>query len=251
MIGNGGVFELGADGALTGEGTRRYTGHAAETLREQLVNRDERGQRAFLSRQLNTIFRLPGAETSASASTPESAAKAEESPDLPAGLPVTITRISGVDDPEAPIEISYQLHLPGFAVVTAGRIIFRSDVFRLNAGTPFTASTRKLNVSFPYAWEELDVAAIKLPPGCTPEFTEIPPSRPDKNLYYSTQLRYDMGQQQLKLRREFASSAVSFPVADYAGLKAWYDEMVRGDQQEVVLTKTAAPASAEATPSMH
>ena len=153
MICNGGAFELTAEGALSVEGTRRYTGHAAETLRAELINRDERGRRALLTRQLSAIFRLPGAETAAEAPAEGAEAKPEEGLDVPAGLPVTVTKVSGVDDPEAPIEANYRLRIPGFAVTTAGRIIFRADVFRLNAGSPFTASTRKLDVWFPYPWE--------------------------------------------------------------------------------------------------
>jgi hypothetical protein len=102
-------------------------------------------------------------------------------------------------------------------------------------------------VWFPYAWEELDVATIKLPTDGRPELTEIPAPQPTKTLYYASQLRYNMEKQQLKLRREFACSAITFPASDYAGLKAWYEETARGDQQEVLLAKE--PASAEATTS--
>ena len=253
MIGNGGAFEVTAEGALSGEGTRRYTGHAAETLRAELINRDQRGRRTLLTRQLSAVFRLPGAETTTEAPAEGAEAKAEEGLEVPAGLPVTVTKVSGVDDPEAPIEVNYQLRIPGFAVTTAGRIIFRADVFRLNASSPFTASTRKLDVSFPYPWEELDVATIKLPPDCTPEFTEVPAAQPDRNLFYASQLRYNPEKQQLHVRREFACSVIAVAASDYAGLKGWYDDVARGDQREVVLTKTAPPATAaaDAAPAPH
>lgn len=241
LIGNGGKFELSADGMLTGEGQRIYTGHSAETLRANLVDRDEARQRNYLARWLNNDFRLPGSETDTAADaadTTDEAAAPERA--------VVITKVSGVNDPEAPIEITYRLRLPGFAVVTAGRTIFRPWLFRLNAGTPFTASTRKLDIYFPYAWQELDVAVIQLAPDCTPEFSEAPAAQPGSLLHYRTQLTFNPEKHQLQARREFASRLVVVPVAAYGELKAWYDEMMRGDQQEVVLNR--APAAAGGAP---
>ena len=244
LVANGGVFTVGADGALTGEGERRYTGHAAETLRDQLVNRDERRRRAILSRQLNAAFRLPGAAGAEAAEDAD--ARVEEGSEAPEGRAVTIERISGVDDPEAPIEVTYHLRLPGYGVVTGGRIIFRANLFRLNADTPFTASTRKLDVWFPYPWEELDVATVKLPAGYRPSFAGVTAPPEDRSLHYVSTLGYDPSRQELALRREFACGVITFPAAAYVGLKAWYDEMARGDRQEVVLTQgpqTPAPVA--------
>jgi len=240
LIGNSGVFTLNADGILTGEGHRKYTGHSAETLRERLVGRDERRQRNFLTHQLNTVFRSAGIATTASA--PEEAGEGEEPHQASTEKPITVTAISGVDDPEAPIEITYTVRLPGFAVATGGRMILRPWLFRLNAGTPFTASTRQLDVYFPYMWQELDVGVIKLPPGSAPEFSEAPVSRSGRALYYQAQLTYNAEKNQLQFRREFASNIISVPVTNYPQLKDWYEEMARGDQQEVMLNRVPAAA---------
>jgi hypothetical protein len=248
LVGNGGVFTLDANGELTGDGERRYTGHAAETLRQQLFNRDERRRRAILSRQLNAAFRMPGAAAAEAGAAEVSEGAAEEGAEEPPAQAVTVERISGVDDPAAPIEVAYHLRLPGYAVLTADRLVFRSDPFRLNADTPFTASTRKLDVWFPYLWEELDVATIKLPAGYRPSYSGVTGPPEDRTLHYASSLGYDPSKQQLTLRREFACNAVTFPAANYPGLKAWYDEMARGDHQEVVLTKVPAPAAAPAAP---
>jgi len=246
LVGNGGVFTLGADGELAGDGERTYTGHAAEALRAQLVNRDDRRQRALLSRQLNAAFRLPGA-AAAEAGAAETADGADEGAGEPPAQAVTIDRISGVDDPAAPIEVTYHVRLPGYAVLTGDRLVFRSDPFRLNSDTPFTASTRQLDVWFPYPWEELDVATIRLPDGYHPGYSGVTGPPEDRTLHYASSLGYDPSKQELKLRREFACNNVTFPAANYAGLKAWFDEMARGDRQEVVLTK-AAPAPTPAAP---
>ena len=121
-------------------------------------------------------------------------------------------------------------------------MILRPWLFRLNAGTPFTASTRQLDVYFPYMWQELDVGVIKLPPGCAPEFSEAPVGRSGRALYYQAQLTYNAEKNQLQFRREFASNIISVPVANYPQLKDWYEEMARGDQQEVVLNRVPAAA---------
>jgi len=245
LIGNSGVFSLNADGTLTGEAHRKYTGHSAETLRERLYGRDERRQRNFLARQLNEIFRSAGVETTAPA--PEEAGEGEEPREASTEKPIAVTSVSGVDDPEAPIEIAYTVRLPGFAVATGGRMILRPWLFRLNEGTPFTATTRKVDVYFPYAWQELDTGVIKLPPDCTPEFSEAPVAQSGRALHYQAQVTYSAGKHQLQFRREFASNVISIPVAAYPNLMAWYAEMARGDQQEVVLNR--APAAVAGTPS--
>jgi len=247
LVGNGGVFTLDASGELAGDGERTYTGHAAETLRAQLVNRDGRHQRAILSRQLNTAFRLPGAAAAEAAGDEAAAATTEEGAEEPPAQAVTIDRISGVDDPALPIEVTYHVRLPGYAVLTGDRLVFRSDPFRLNADTPFTASTRQLDVWFPYPWEELDVATIKLPGGYRPGYSGVTGPPEDRTLHYASSLGYDPAKQQLTLRREFACNNITFPAANYAGLKAWFDEMARGDHQEVVLTPVA-PAPGPAAP---
>jgi len=246
LIGNSGVFTLDADGTLTGEAHRKFTGHSAETLREKLVGRDEQRQRNFLARQLSDLFRSAGVETAASA--PEETGEGEEPHEASTEKPIVVTKVSGVDDSENPIEVTYTLRLPGFAVATGGRMILRPWLFRLNAATPFTVSTRKLDVYFPYAWQELDVGVIKLPPDCTPEFSEAPVGRSGRALHYQAQLTYNAEKNQLKFRREFASNVVSVPVASYPELKAWYEEMARGDQQEVILNRAAAPAPAASAP---
>ena len=269
MIGNVGKFELSADGMLAGEVRCIYRGHAAETLRAVLENRDEARQRNYFTQRLKDEFKLPGSETSTAedaadttpteaaadatttadgedtATTPDAARTAAEAAAASAPA-VVVTKISGVRDPDVPIEVTYRLRLPGFAVVTAGRMIFRPFPFRLNSRTPFTASTRKLDVWFPYAWEELDSAVIKLPPDYTPEFSEPLAMQPGSVLHYRPQITFNAEKHELQTRREFANQNIVVPVAAYGGLRASYDEMVRGDQQEVVLNR--APATAGGAP---
>jgi hypothetical protein len=83
---------------------------------------------------------------------------------------------------------------------------------------------------------------IKLPPGSAPEFSEAPVGRSGRALYYQAQLTYNAEKNQLQFRREFASNIISVPVANYPQLKDWYEEMARGDQQEVVLNRVPAAA---------
>jgi len=255
FMGNGGKFELNADGMLTGEAQWVFRGHSAESLRDVLVDRDKTQQRNYFTRRLKSEFKLPGSETSSAgdsanvnktgdaedtATTADDEGMSDEAASRDSE--VVITNVTGVEDTDSPIMVFYRLRIPGFAVVTAGKMIFRPFLFRLNSSTPFTASTRKLDVRFPYAWEELDSAVIKLPPDYTPEFSEPAVMKPGSPLDYTPRLAYDAEKHELQVRREFANQFIVVPVSAYEKLKASYDDVVRGDNQEVVLSRTPAPA---------
>jgi hypothetical protein len=68
-------------------------------------------------------------------------------------------------------------------------------------------------------------------------------------LHYRPRIVFDAEKQELQTRREFANPHVMVPVATYGELKASYDAIVSGDQQEVVLNRTPAPAAG--TPAAH
>lgn len=241
LAANGGTFVLSPDGTLSGEAKRKLTGHAAYVIREKLLNRDETKQKQILAQQIASALNVAVKDRPANAGGEE-----DEVADV--GGNIVVTGISGVDDPAQPLEVTYKLNVPNFASILNDRIIFRSAIFRTNPSSPFTAEKRTTRVFFPYAWQELDNAIIRVPDGYEAKFAETALPDSGQALHFQSTVSFDPTRQELKLRREFASSLLAVPVETYPALKAWYDLMIAADQKEVILVRTPADGSAPATP---
>jgi hypothetical protein len=210
---NTGTFRLGADGSLSGEGTRRLTGQLALSLRSALPRQNPRRPNGVVRQRIANDFK---------------------------GADVGIVKTTGLDNPDAPIEISFKLRIADFATLTKDRIVFRPSVFRLQSPSPFPAATRLHMVQFPFAWQEVDTLTIEIPPGYEPESNTAPAAAPGDILSYRTQIVFEKAKRLIHLRREFSSKIMYVPDKAYPELKAWYDIVASGDQHELIFIRTQA-----------
>lgn len=216
VIKSAGKFRLDAEGTLTGECTRTFTGHTAVALRGEL-RKNQKTAREALAR---TKFGFD-----------------------PSVVDVTITKIEALDDAGKPLLISAKIRWPGFATHTKERLLVRPAVFRVEATSPFVASERRHPIHFPYRWQEYDRVEIALPEGFEPEAPSAPPPNPGEALSHQTKLSYDKTNRVLHLSREFKSNPLDVPPDYYPTLKAWYERVSRCDQHEVVFARAAAEVS--------
>jgi hypothetical protein len=216
---NTGTFRLGADGSLSGEGKRRLTGHLALNLRSALRGQGEKKQNSTVRQRIVEDFK---------------------------GAEVTITKTTGLTDPDAPIEISFKLRIPNFAILTKDRIVFRPSVYRLQSSSPFPAATRQHWVQFPYAWQEIDSFTIETPPGYAPESNTAPTAAPGEVLSYRTRIAFEISKRLVHLRREFSSKVIYVPDTSYHDLKTWYDLVASGDQHELIFIRNQAKDTPQA-----
>ena len=216
-VGNLGIFTLDASGTLTGEFRRIVTGQAAIKLRGELINQDTEHQHTVLKKIYATDLK---------------------------GADLTVVKIQNVENPDLPLDITYKLEWPGYAVFTSDRLIVRASVFRAQTETPFTSSSRRNRVIFPYRWQEMDRVALRLPPGYEPESMASPASHPGDVLGYKVAYSYEAPKRLVHMRREFQSAAIMVPVESYADVKKWYDAVTNSDQHELVFIKTTTPAEA-------
>jgi hypothetical protein len=223
MVANGGILKLAPDGGLSGDCIRRYTGHPAIEVRARLLAAPEKDRTNAARESLRRDLK-----------TPE----------------ITVTKVTGLEDPDAAVEIAYTLKWSGYALPTKGRLVFRGHVFRSEKTAPFSSSSRRHPVHFHTPWQEVDRVAIRLPEGYTMEPPTSPEPRPGKTLYYVSKYTYEPARRLLSANREFSSEVIDVPVDAYPALKAWYDTMHATDQQEFIIIKAAAadPAPAAATP---
>jgi len=217
-ITNIGTFLLGPEGDLAGRGGRRFTGQTAFVIRQRLRAQTPARQKELMKSRLEA--ELKGAE-------------------------VAIESITGVDDPESPVDVYFNLRLPGLGVLTKDRLVMNPLVYRLKSTSPFSAPTRRFPIQFDYPWQEVDEFTIELPAGYTPE--NITPPQPvagERMLFQSVGFRFDPMKHVLNVRREFASGASMYPVSSYEKLKQWYDAIDDSDHQEYIFVRTAEAAPA-------
>lgn len=212
---NLGAFQIDATGALTGEFRRSLTGQHAITLRPQLVGKDADHQHVTLKELMAADFK---------------------------GAELAVTRIANVDDADQPLEVTYSITWPGFAVVTNDRLIVRPSVFRAQAASPFTATSRRNRLVLPFRWLEIDRVMLRVPEGYQPESMAAPPSYPGNVLAYGVRYSFEAEKRLIHVRREFQSAAITVPTEAYADVKTWYDAIINSDQHELVFIKSTTPS---------
>jgi hypothetical protein len=214
-----GEFTLAPDGSLTGHGQRSLTGSSATTVRAPL-------------RKKNRTERIESIESGLKVEFPSATA--------------TVSRVDGVDDPEAPLTYAFDLNWSDYGVATKKRIIFRPSVFHGNTPSPFPAETRHNLVDFPYHWQEIDDLAIHVPEGYELESPSAPASIPRSDIRYKVNLAYAAPSRLLHLRREFSSELTYVQPANYPILHDLFARVARNDSHELILTRTK-PAAGENT----
>jgi hypothetical protein len=216
VIQSSGKFALDAEGALTGECTRTFTGHTAVLLRGEL-RKNQKTARGALAR---TKFGFD--------------AKLVE---------ITITKIEALDEAEKPLRLTAKIRWPGYATRTKDRLLLRPAVFRVESSSPFVANERRYPIHFPYRWQEFDRLEIKMPEGFEPETPAAPPPSPGEVLHHQTQLSYDRSNRVLHLARTFKSNVLDVAPDYYPSLKSWYARVARSDQHELVFSRTNGAAA--------
>ncbi|MEO6246160.1 MAG: hypothetical protein ABIQ12_12070 [Opitutaceae bacterium] len=219
VISSTGKFSVDAEGVLTGECTRTFTGQAAVALRGEL----RRLQKTRREEVAATKFGLD--------------AKVVD---------VKMTKIDALDDAEKPLLLSAKIRWPGFATRTKNRLLLHPEVFRAEAGSPFTATERRHPIHFPYPWQEHDRLQIQVPAEFEPESPSAPAPNPGEILNHEVKLSYDRANHTLHGERSFTSHLLDVAPDRYPVLKTWYDRVARADQHEIVFLRKAETPAAEA-----
>jgi hypothetical protein len=142
-----GELRLDEDGGLEGDITVERTGHFAARWKEQHWENN--------SKELTEAVRKE---------TNEALANAEVT-----NIQVEHLRASGQS-----LTIHYHLHVPDFATVSGGRLIFVPNIFYSGSEPRYSQLTRKFPIVLPFAWKETDNYDIKLPEGYELDVADCP-----------------------------------------------------------------------------
>jgi hypothetical protein len=219
---NSGDLTLAPDGSLSGTCRRELSGEQARVLRKTLRDLDADARTRRLEADL-------GEELKADS--------------------VGVSSLKGVDEPEAPLAISFTFHCADYAETTRSRLIFRPSVFHGLTPSPFSSGTRRSRIIFPYRWTEEDHLTLHLPAGFELESASSAPSQPGESFSYVTSIEYRSREGSLVFDRSFACNDEQFLAEGYPTLKAWFDTVAESDAHQLVLVKKdAGPPPPAAAP---
>jgi hypothetical protein len=202
-------LKLSVEGTLAGDVEESYSGHRAEDHRRELVRESDAQREQWVQDRLTKMF--PGSE-------------------------ITAIKLTNLDDPAKPLELRYHLQAPQYAQVTGKRLLFHSSPFRRSIASPFTASTRRYPVEFPYAWREADQISIQLPSGWNLDSADSP-----GNVEFGKPGAYGVAisvssTNELTVKRELVfgnEGMLVYPTTTYAALKTIFDQMQVRDQHSL------------------
>jgi hypothetical protein len=215
-----GDFRLSPDGTLEGKVRVEYTGHRG-------VER-------------KTVY---------DGQTPD-----ERQKDLTEGVTARLStavvgqvEMENVDDLEKPFAYSYEVSVPGYALLTGKRIFLQPNYFKRNTQPLLATSERRHDIYFNYPWSEYDSITIEAPEGFVLEGAESPQSTTFTGVGgYLAKITVQDGRK-LTYTREFSfgeNGNIIFPSTSYSQLKAAFDFIHQQDSHTLTLRQEDSQAAA-------
>ncbi len=201
------VLKLTEDGTLQGKVEFIFTGLQAVRRRRDAMEKDEAQRRKDMEDELKGL--------------------------LPSTATVKVESVTGLEGSDAALKVEYSVEIPGYAAATGRRLLLPTSVFHLSKVHPFLHAKRKHPIYFGYPFQDVDDITIELPANYRIE--SLPPGRrAGSNVMKFEVVRESQGSK-LHVRRNLAVDAYYFPTDYYPSLRRFYDEVMAGDDEQVVL----------------
>ncbi|HEY3175568.1 MAG TPA: hypothetical protein VGK94_07375 [Candidatus Polarisedimenticolia bacterium] len=140
---------------------------------------------------------------------------------------------------DKPATVRYTLSLTDLASRVGDRLIVPVSMLNLGRPNPFAPAARRAPVSFPHTQKTREKVIIEVPAGCVPE--ELPERTLIKEgpLTLATFFSREMGA--VVFNRHLEVNTISWPAADYARLRAFFEKVREADRQVIVFRKSTVP----------
>ena len=202
------TLQLGEDGSLSGTLEVDFTGVRASATRYDERTDDEAGRKKDITDEIKRW--------------------------LPSGAKFEITKISGWEDSSAPVVISGNLTIPGFATSVGHRMLLPLTPFIAPEPRSFQPATRVNNVYFAVPYQQHDEVSIALPPSYLLEsFPQNIPSIPQGAIQY-TMIPTKQGNT-LQVKRTLAVEDSIYPASIYSSVRRVFSMVKTGDNEQAVL----------------
>jgi hypothetical protein len=213
-------LKLSEDGTLEGEVTVELSGHAGIEMKN-LFDDDSPSQREQNIRD-QMKERLSTAELS----------------DI---------KFENVTDSIKPFTYSYHVRVPGYAQRTGKRLFLQPAFFQHGLESIFSASQRKYNIYFHYAWSEHDDVTIDLPAGFALDNADAPQGFGAGELsQYKVAIQVTKDGRTLYYKRDFffgGKGTLLFPQPSYPQVKNFFDALHQQDNHTITLKANETTSS--------
>jgi hypothetical protein len=154
---------------------------------------------------------------------------------LPADATVKLDSVQHWDDVDQPLVAIFTIQVPAFAQVAASRIIFPAELFAERMNSFFVSPKRANAIDWTYPYQRKDDIVLKIPAGYS--FEALPEKLELSHFFgvdYSLTIE-PQGSDAVRIRRQAVVKNYKFAAKQYAGLRAFFQKMIAGDQQQIVL----------------
>jgi len=153
---------------------------------------------------------------------------------LPPGAKVTLKKLENINNSEDRILAEFELALPGLATSAGQRVLLPASPLLGGGRHPFRHAQRKYPVYFPFPRREFDDVVISLPEGMKVESAPAPRRSRGEDFDYTLVCVVEGGTK-LHVQRDLIIKKSLFPVDRYGAVKAFFDQVRAGDEEQVVL----------------
>lgn len=208
-------LKLSDTGDLEGKVTVTYNGLEAMTHRVDMRHEDEVARRKFLEE------RLKG--------------------QVPAASEVELTNKPDWDASETPLVAEFDIKIPGWASSAGKRALIPAGVFTEVEKRIFEHADRVHPIYFDYPYEKWDDVTIALPSGWRVD--SVPPAQDHNNEVVGYNLKADDSKDAVHLTRKVKVNIVILDPKYYPALRAFFQGVRTGDEQQIALQPGSATAS--------
>jgi hypothetical protein len=205
-------LELDAEGNLQGKLSVNFVGQEALDQRSEAREMDEAGRKKQLEDQVKGW--------------------------LPQGATVELKSVANWEQSGDALYAEFTVNVPNYASSTGRRLLAPSGIFQSNKKRVFQNAKRVHPVYFPYPYQEADDITLQLGPSRKVE--TLPAARSQTVSFGSYEASCASQGGTVRLKRKMAMEGIYFTVDHYAALRAFYDTVRGGDDQQIVLQNVSA-----------
>lgn len=202
-------LQLDPEGNLAGSVKVTYTGQEALVRRVEHIGDDEVEVKKDLEAELAAI--------------------------LPAGAKVSLEKVENMANSADSVWAHYKISLPGIATVAGQRTLLPASPLLGGGQHPFRHEQRRYPVYFPFPRREFNDIIITLPEGMTVETAPVPRKNRQEFFDYSLACVVEGGTK-IHVQRDLVVKKSLFPVGQYSAIKAFFDQVRAGDEEQIVLS---------------
>jgi hypothetical protein len=208
-------LNLSETGDLAGKLTVTYTGLEAMYHRLDVQYADEVARKKFMEESVKT--------------------------EVPVAVEAELTNQPDWSGSETPLVAEFNVKIPGWSSNAGKRALIPAGVFTGAEKHKFEHTDRVHPIYFEYPYEKVDDVTIELPPGW--QVSSVPPEQGKDGHVVTYSLNVENGKDALRLTRRLTVDFLILEPKYYPALRAFFEAVRTGDEQQIVLQPGTASAS--------